>query len=116
MARLTTSRAAGAVGGEVDRNRRRDAEQPWRRWYSTARWQRLRESIRARDLFTCAMCGRVCAGRGNAVVDHRVPHRGDELMFWDESNLWTLCKPCHDGAKQREERGGRMERSDGWRP
>jgi 5-methylcytosine-specific restriction protein A len=30
------------------------------------------------------------------VVDHIVPHRGREQLFWDESNWQALCKPCHD--------------------
>lgn len=30
------------------------------------------------------------------VVDHIIPHRGDERLFWDESNWQGLCKRCHD--------------------
>lgn len=30
------------------------------------------------------------------VVDHVVPHRGDAVLFWDESNWQPLCKACHD--------------------
>ena len=30
------------------------------------------------------------------VVDHIVPHRGDQRLFWDESNWQPLCKQCHD--------------------
>ena len=30
------------------------------------------------------------------VVDHIVPHRGDQKLFWDEANWQPLCKPCHD--------------------
>ena len=30
------------------------------------------------------------------VVDHMVPHRGDEKLFWDRSNWRALCKRCHD--------------------
>jgi len=30
------------------------------------------------------------------VVDHILPHRGDEDLFWDESNWQPLCKRCHD--------------------
>lgn len=57
-----------------------------------------------RDLFTCQMCGRIEANTSALVADHRKPHRGDERLFWDPANLWTLCKsPCHDKHKQREE-------------
>lgn len=30
------------------------------------------------------------------VVDHINPHRGDQSLFWDESNWQALCKKCHD--------------------
>lgn len=79
---------------------------PWRKWYATTRWRKLRMKILGRDLFTCQRpeCGRVTSDTSQLVADHRKPHRGDEALFWDEDNLQTLCKPCHDGAKQREER------------
>ncbi len=100
------------------RDRRRDAEQPWRRWYKTSRWQRLAEAVRLRDRYTCSMpgCGVVITGKGQAIADHRTPHRGDEALFWDAENIWCICKACHDSVKQAEERGGRMVRGDGWRP
>lgn len=30
------------------------------------------------------------------VVDHRTPHRGNPLLFWDEANWDPLCKRHHD--------------------
>jgi 5-methylcytosine-specific restriction protein A len=31
-----------------------------------------------------------------AQVDHVVPHRGDQALFWDELGNWqTLCDACH---------------------
>jgi 5-methylcytosine-specific restriction protein A len=30
------------------------------------------------------------------VVDHQVPHRGDERLFWDERNWRPRCKAHHD--------------------
>jgi len=89
--------------GERERDRARDA-QAWRRWYKTARWQALRWSVLVRDLFTCQRCGEVVGDSAKLVADHRKPHRGDETLFWDEDNLQALCKPCHDGDKQRQER------------
>jgi 5-methylcytosine-specific restriction protein A len=82
---------------------------PWRKWYSTARWRALRLRIFARDLFTCQWpgCGHLTADTSQLVADHRRPHRGDASLFWDEANLQTLCKPCHDRHKQRAERNAR---------
>lgn len=28
-------------------------------------------------------------------VDHVVPHRGDPVLMWDESNFQSLCASCH---------------------
>ena len=39
-----------------------------------------------------------------AVVDHIIPHRGDEKMFWDEANWQALCKRCHDKKTMTEDR------------
>lgn len=37
------------------------------------------------------------------VVDHIVAHRGDQALFWDESNWQTLCQTHHSRDKQRQE-------------
>lgn len=116
MGRLTTaaprlqqmrSRLSAANEG-MSRSQKRDADQPWRKWYKTAAWQRLRLSVLERDMFTCQMveCGKFVADTSQLVADHRKPHRGDHDLFWDLDNLQCLCKACHDSLKQREERGG----------
>ncbi|WP_267386525.1 HNH endonuclease signature motif containing protein [Sphingomonas sp. GC_Shp_3] len=82
---------------------------PWRAWYNTKRWRQLRWAVLVRDGFTCQWltCGRVEPNSALLVADHKRPHRGDERLFWDETNLQTLCKHCHDSRKQRAEAGGR---------
>lgn len=82
---------------------RNDAGTPWRRWYKTARWHALRLEVFRRDLFQCRACGRIEGNTSQLVCDHVQPHRGSERLFWDEANLQTLCKPCHDTVKRREE-------------
>lgn len=84
--------------------------QPWLPWYGTARWKRLRLAIRQRDGFTCQMCGRLDGAKGQLICDHKQPHRGDQRLFWDEANLWTICKPCHDGLKQKQEQASKHKR------
>lgn len=93
---------------KAERSRTRDASQAWRAWYKTARWQRLRWSILVRDGFTCTMCGGIEADTSQLVCDHIERHGGDEGKFW-AGPFQTLCKPCHDGTKQRVEnqRAGR---------
>jgi 5-methylcytosine-specific restriction endonuclease McrA len=78
---------------------------PWHKWYKTARWQRLRQQVFLRDHFTCQMpgCGRLEGNTSRLVADHKQPHRGDERLFWNEANVQTLCKRCHDEKKQKDE-------------
>lgn len=85
-------------------SRARDRRVEWRAWYKTQAWRRKRWAILTRDLFTCQKCGRLEADTSQLVADHKVPHRGDEALFWDDANLWCLCKTCHDSVKQAEER------------
>lgn len=87
---------------------------PWRRWYKTARWRRLRAAILLRDMYRCQRCGRIGPDTSKLVADHIKPHRGDDRLFWDEANLQTLCKACHNGAKQREEQGSMQQRGVWW--
>lgn len=49
----------------------------------------------------CAKCGRAAA----SVVDHIVPHKGDDVLFWAADNHQALCKRCHD-IKTSSEDGG----------
>lgn len=59
-----------------------------------------------------------CAGAGcnelSTVVDHIVPHKGDQKLFWRRSNWQGMCKPCHDAKTAREDGGfGRPVRGVG---
>lgn len=103
-------RIGRAVVDETSRLRTRDETVSWRKWYKTARWQKLRMSVLVRDLFTCQMpeCGKVELDTSKLVADHMTPHRGDEALFWDDGNLQCLCKTCHDRLKQREESRSRF--------
>jgi 5-methylcytosine-specific restriction endonuclease McrA len=88
-------------------SRARDRVQEHRAWYKTQRWRRLRWQVLVRDLFTCQICKTVEPKTSELVGDHKVPHRGDEVLFWDEGNVWCLCKRCHDSVKQKEEAAAR---------
>lgn len=102
-------RVGAAPKDETARSRLRDASDGWRAWYKTARWQKLRERILVRDLYTCQRTGVLLIGKHPApdspVVDHIKPHRGDEALFWDESNLHAVSKAYHDREKQMAEQG-----------
>jgi 5-methylcytosine-specific restriction endonuclease McrA len=42
-----------------------------------------------------------CLGCGNpaTIVDHVVPHRGDQKVFWDKRNWQPSCEQCHKRVK-----------------
>ena len=56
------------------------------------RWQAARAAFLARHP-VCA-CPDRC-GRPATEVDHRVPHRGDPALFWDQANWQPLTRECH---------------------
>lgn len=85
---------------EAGRTKFRREAAPWRAWYNTARWQRLRWHVLRDDLFTCRICKRIEGNTSQLVADHIIPHRGDEVLFYDRANLWCVCKACHDTTCQ----------------
>lgn len=44
----------------------------------------------------CAACMKEGLLTPATVVDHIIPHRGDQRLFWDEHSWQPLCKSCHD--------------------
>jgi len=77
----------------------RNANDPFRSLYFTARWVALRLCIKIRD----KLC-RICGHKAIEAIDHIIPARiyvverngGDIETFWHENNLQGLCKGCHD--------------------
>lgn len=71
----------------------------------TYRWAKASKAyLRAHPL--CAACLKKTPPRYTraTVVDHIVPHRGDPVLFWDQSNWQPLCKHCHDVKTARYDR------------
>jgi len=95
---------------ETQRTQQRDETQPWRAWYKTARWQKMRLKVLKRDDYICQQTGARLIGKHPApnspVADHKTPHRGDPDLFWSEDNLQTVSKEYHDRIKQSQERRG----------
>lgn len=84
---------------------RREVEKG-REWYNTKAWRLLREEVFVRDKYTCQRkeCGRLIIDRKQCIAHHKLPHKGNEQLFWSKDNLETVCKPCHDGPIASEER------------
>ena len=70
------------------------------------RWQQARAAfLKDHPLCECDDCQAGAKRLTPAdVVDHRIPHRGDQSLFWDKSNWQAMAKRCHDAKTQREGR------------
>lgn len=71
------------------------------------RWQKTSKAyLRAHPLCQCPDCleGEITLLAAN-VVDHKIPHRGDMKLFWDNTNWQAMNKSCHD-KKTASEDGG----------
>lgn len=67
-------------------------------------WQRARKQFLL-DHPLCQECqrnGRITAAN---VVDHITPHKGNQELFWDQSNWQALCQSCHSKKTAREDGG-----------
>lgn len=61
----------------------------------SGRWRKMSKAyLQSHPL--CAECMKKGKYTKATVVDHIIPHRGDQKLFWDQSNWQSLCKPCHD--------------------
>lgn len=77
----------------------------YRHLYNTRAWKQIRANqLNAKPL--CEWCDRQGHVVRATIVDHVIPHRGDQALFFGTDNLASLCKPHHDGAKQQEEKRG----------
>ena len=66
------------------------------------RWQRESKTfLKSHPL--CEECKKNGRYVQATVVDHIVPHRGDQKLFWDRENWRALCKSCHDKKTGRED-------------
>jgi len=67
-------------------------------------WQKARAAYLAEHpLCVIALTHRSDEVVAAKVVDHIVPHRGDQVLFWDVSNWQAGCKRCHDAKTARGE-------------
>ena len=80
----------------------------------TARWRRERARYLAEHPW-CAECQRQGRLEPATEVDHIVPHKGDQALFWDRGNWQGLCKRCHS-RKTAGEDGGFGNRARGYPP
>jgi 5-methylcytosine-specific restriction endonuclease McrA len=68
--------------------------------YNTRRWQKFRRERIAEHPY-CARCN----GTERLEAHHRIKPNGNELLFYDPTNIEILCKKCHWKETQKEIRG-----------
>lgn len=86
------------------------SKQPWSRSKASQaaqelyghRWAKVSERYRQEHPL-CAECDRQGRTTPSQCTDHIVPHRGDEDLFWEETNFQALCDRCHRAKTARGE-------------
>ncbi|OYR14268.1 putative prophage LambdaSo holin [Brucella rhizosphaerae] len=69
----------------------------------TSRWDKAAVTYK-RDNPLCIGCEAVDRVEVAKVVDHIIPHKGDQSLFWDKANWQACCAMHHDIVKQYLER------------
>ena len=88
---------------KLDQRKQYDKNRPeYHKLYKSARWQNLRKQVLLINPL-CVECKNANRFIPATIVDHVVPHKGDEKLFWIYSNLQPLCKSCHDRKTSKEE-------------
>ncbi len=88
-----------AVRAQYDARRGTSTERGYNsRWRALRRW-----FLNSHPL--CVECGRHGILKAAAVVDHITPHRGDQTLLYDQSNLQSLCTECHNHKTAAEDGG-----------
>lgn len=89
--------------GIVSSSSWRDGKTTAERGYG-GKWQRERLLYLQKNPL-CVFCSARDLVVEATVVDHNVPHHGNEKLFWDRKNWQGLCVPCHSSEKQKMELG-----------
>ncbi len=67
------------------------------------RWLKASKLFRAGKV--CVMCEAKGIAKLSECTDHIIPHKGDDGLFWDESNWQPLCISCNTSKASSEEGG-----------
>jgi 5-methylcytosine-specific restriction endonuclease McrA len=67
--------------------------------YKTPRWvKESKQFLRLNPI--CYYCDDKAT-----LVNHRIPHKGNETLFWQVRNWQPACKHCHDSLIKKLENG-----------
>lgn len=106
MGRLRTiaPRLKAPASRIVQHSPREAASKPGGKWLYGRPWRKARKEHLA-EYPLCVHCERAGKVKVATDVDHRIPHKGSEVLFWDRLNWQSLCGPCH-ARKTAAEDGG----------
>lgn len=82
-----------------------ERKSPSKRGYNY-KWTKARKAFLAQHPFCeCPECKASGHPLPAKVVDHIIPHRGNQELFWDSNNWQAMNKRCHDKKTARENGG-----------
>lgn len=97
---LTSERYCTKHQNEVE-SKYNKTSRPFKKLYNS-RWYKLRSQFLLKHPI-CEECKRQGTVNAAEVVDHVISHKGNEQLFWDESNWQSLCKHHHDVKTAKED-------------
>ena len=68
------------------------------------RWRVARDAYLSNHPL-CKICHDAGLITAANVVDHIIPHKNDQIRFWDQANWQSLCAPCHNRKTATEDGG-----------
>lgn len=71
-------------------------------FYNKARWRKKRETILRRDNYKCKLCGRYGRNVNADHVHHIYPVEFYPEYAYENWNLISLCKVCHNRMHERD--------------
>jgi len=80
-----------------------DGSSPERqRTYASGVWKEMLRRIYKRDGHACLRCGSRGTGARGLHAHHVKPWAGNEALRFDENNIVTLCRKCHEWVHSRK--------------
>lgn len=68
------------------------------------KWRKARQAFLHKHPL-CIHCLEIGRAEAATVVDHKIPHKGNQRLFWDKDNWQPLCA-SHHSIKTVKEDGG----------
>ena len=67
-----------------------------KKFYSSAQWKRVRQSILKRDKYLCVRCKYYGRNTEAVIVHHKKPFEDYPELRFKRDNLVSVCRACHN--------------------